>query len=69
MSHYECESPNKTESLLLRKLARYFNKHEETGRTATVMQSLVFLFCVYFGVYSFSALLFKTATYKCVQCL
>jgi len=36
MSQYKCEGPNKSESLLLRKLARYFNKHEETGRTATV---------------------------------
>jgi hypothetical protein len=69
MSHYKCEGPNKSQSLLLRKLARYFNKHEETGRTATVMQSLGFLFCVYLGVHSFCALLFKTATYECVQCL
>jgi hypothetical protein len=57
------------QSLLLTKLARYFSKHEETGRIATVMQSLVLLFCVYSGVHSFCALLFKTATYECVQCL
>jgi len=71
MLQYKWEGPNKSESLLLRKLARYFNKHEETGRTATVMQSLVLLFCVYFGVHSFCALLveFKNATYECVQCL
>jgi len=29
-----------------------------------LMQSLVFLFCVYFGVHSFWALLFNTATYS-----
>ena len=68
MSQYKCKGLNKLESLLLRKLARYFNKHEETGRTATVMHSLV-CFVFYFGVHSFCALLLKTATYECVQCL
>jgi hypothetical protein len=67
MSQYKCEVPNKSESLLLRKPARYCKKHEETGRTATVMQSLVFLLCVYFAVHPFCALLFKTATYECVR--